>query len=61
MRPDLVAKPHRNGDEEANEVGNGDPLVLGTDREHVLGDGPSDGKGVELLNVLTRPDVGTED
>ena len=39
------------GDKESDEVGGGDPLVTGADGEHLGGDGPGDGQGVELLDV----------
>ena len=34
-------------------------MVASTDREHLGGNGPSNSKGVELLDVSTRPDAGT--
>lgn len=47
--------------DEAEEEGESDPFVAGADAEHVLGDGPGDGEGVELLDVLAGPDVGALD
>jgi hypothetical protein len=45
----------------SDDVRDRNPLVLGTDGEHVLGDGPGNGQGIELLDILTRPDVGAFD
>ena len=52
-----VDEPEGNGDDEADEIGDRDPLVFGADGEGVAGDAPGDGEGVELLNVLAGPDV----
>jgi hypothetical protein len=47
--------------EEADKVCGSDPLVAGADGKHLGGDRPSDGKGVELLNVCAGPNAGTFD
>jgi hypothetical protein len=47
------------GNEENDQVCGSDPLVTGTDREHLGSDGPGNSEGVELLDVGTRPDAGT--
>lgn len=54
---EAVAEVQRDGDDDAEEVGDCDPLVSRADAEHVCGDAPCDGEGVELLDVLPRPDV----
>jgi len=56
-----VDDPEGEGDEEACEVGERNPLVSSTDGKHVTCDTPGNGKGVVLLDVLTRPDVGALD
>ena len=48
-----------NRSQESKEEGNGDPLVFGSNRVHVRRNRPRDGQGVELLDVLTRPDTCT--
>jgi len=58
VRPVSVCEPERDRDHETDEIGNGDPLVFCADGEGVRGDGPGDGEGVELLDVLAGPDVG---
>ena len=57
VRVVAVDEPEGHGDDEADEVGDRDPLVFGADGEGVAGDAPGDGEGVELLNVLAGPDV----
>lgn len=59
MREEAVHGVERKGHEEADQVCRSDPLVSGTDGEHLWGDGPGDGQGVELLNVGTGPNAGT--
>jgi hypothetical protein len=58
MREESISNPERERSKKAEEVCNRDPLVFGTDGEHVRGNTPGNGKRVELLDVLTRPDVG---
>ena len=48
-------------DDETNEESQCDPFVAGADAEHVLGQAPGNSEGVELLDVLTGPDVGALD
>lgn len=55
--PDFVDDPEGERNEESKKVRDGDPLVASAYTEHVLGNGPGDGKSVELLDVLSRPDV----
>jgi hypothetical protein len=45
--------------EETDEEGDRDPLVTSADGKHLRGDGPSDGQGIELLNLGAGPDVGS--
>lgn len=47
-------------DEEADQEGKGDPFVLGSNAEHDGSNTPRNGQRVELLNVLTRPNVRSE-
>ena len=47
--------------DEAEEEGESDPFVAGADAEHVLGYAPGNGERVELLHVLSGPDVGALD
>ena len=54
---ETVSEVEGDGDQEAEEVSDGDPLVFGTNGEHLVGHGPSEGQGVVLLNVLARPDL----
>jgi len=56
-----VNEPEWDWDDEAKQVGNCNPLVTSTDGEHVAGDGPSDGEGVVLLDILAGPDIGAFD
>ena len=53
----LVCEPERDWHDEAKQVTNCDPLVASADGEHVAGNGPGDGKGIVLLDVLAGPDV----
>jgi hypothetical protein len=57
VRVIAVDEPEGHRDDEADEIGDRDPLVFGADGEGVAGDAPGDGEGVELLNVLAGPDV----
>ena len=52
-----VDEPEGDGDQEAEEVGDRDPLVAGADGEHLARDTPGDGEGVVLLDVLAGPDL----
>lgn len=56
-----IEEPEGDGNDEAENIGDCDPLVLRADGEGVLCDGPGDGEGVELLDVLTRPNVGANE
>ena len=47
------------GNEEAEQVCDSNPMVTGADREHLRGDGPGDGQGVELLDVGAGPNAGS--
>jgi len=53
-----VGEPEGNWDGESDEICYRDPFILGTDRESFTCDTPSDGKCVELLDVLSAPDIG---
>lgn len=44
---------------EANQICRCDPLVASTNGKHLGSNGPSNGECVELLDLGTRPDVGT--
>ena len=57
MWVEAVDEPEGDRDDEADEVGDRDPLVFGADGEGFAGDAPGDGEGVELLDVLARPNV----
>ena len=61
MRIVAVEEPDWDRDNETEKVGYCDPLVFGTDGEDVTGDTPGDGQRVELLHVLSTPDVGSID
>jgi hypothetical protein len=52
-----VDDPEGEGDGETNEVGKRDPFVSLADGDEVLGHAENDSKGVELLDVLSTPDV----
>ena len=56
-----VRKPKRKRSHESEQEGQGDPLIPRSNGEHLFGNRPSNGKSVELLNVLTGPDVGALD
>jgi hypothetical protein len=43
--------------EEAEKVGDGDPLVSASDAEHLTCNTPCDSQRVELLHILSGPDV----
>jgi len=58
VRIEAIGKPERKRDKEADEIGDRDELVLGADGEGFARDTPCDGQCVELLDVLSRPDVG---
>jgi hypothetical protein len=58
--PVSVNDPEGEGNGEANEVCEGDPLISLADRNQIFGHPENDGKTVELLNVLSTPDVGAE-
>lgn len=58
MRIVAVGEPKRDRDNETKKVGDRDPLIFGANGEGVTCDTPSDGQGVELLDVLAGPDVG---
>ena len=45
--------------QEADEEGDGNPLVACPDGEHLGGDGPRDSEGVELLDLSAGPNVGS--
>ena len=57
VRTELVGDPEGERHEEAEQIRYGDPLVTAADAEHFLGNGPCDGKRIELLYVLSGPDV----
>ena len=61
MRIKAVGEPKGNRDKETKQVGDCDPLVFGADGESVTCDTPSDGQGVELLDVLAGPNVGASE
>lgn len=50
-----MEKPKRNGNEESEEICDGDPLVTGANREHLRGNRPGNCEGVEGLNISSRP------
>ena len=49
MGVEAVGEPEGDRHDEADEVGDGDPLVAAADGEHVVGDTPCDGETVELV------------
>lgn len=66
VAPVLVATPavceiRGDGHDEADQERQSHPFIAAADAEHLARYAPGDGKGVELLNILTRPDVGTLD
>lgn len=56
-----IRQPERDRHDEADEIGDSDPLVPRPNREHIAGNGPRDREGVVLLDVLPGPDVGAFD
>ncbi len=60
MWPVSVDHPEGEGNGEANEVCEGDPLISLADRNQIFGHAENDSKTVELLNVLSTPDIGAE-
>lgn len=54
-----IGEPEGEGRDEPEEEGYGYPLVFSAYGEDVAGHGPGYGEGVELLDVLAGPDVGT--
>ena len=56
-----VHDPERERHNESDEVGYCDPLVFRTNGKDVTGDTPRNGQRVELLNILSTPDIGSKD
>lgn len=66
ISPSLLSSPlvHQVGwdrDEESDQEGQRNPLVLGSDTEHLGRNAPGYSQGVELLNVLSGPDISALD
>jgi hypothetical protein len=53
----FVGQPEWNRYNESKQIANCDPLVASTNGEHITSNGPSDGKGIILLDILAGPDI----
>ena len=56
-----MCDPQRERNKESKQVRNRDELISTTNREHRARNGPRDRERVELLHILSRPNVGALD
>jgi len=55
--PEAVGDPEWKWNHETNQICDGNPLILLANGENITGHTPSNSESIELLHILTTPDV----